>query len=98
MSEPKKIDGYRTLSNGEIEAINGFKRVEATVNSMIDMLKMTPADERSLALAATHLEIGFMFVAKAIARPDRLTDPEFDALTAKAADQFQTEEEGNANA
>lgn len=74
----EKIAGYRELTEDEIWVINALKKLEGMVNSQIDVMKITEADQRLVALAATHLEIGFMFLTKSVAKPERVTDENMD--------------------
>lgn len=71
-NQHQKISGYRDLSQEEIDAMNGVKHLEGQFNGMIDFLKQIPgADQRQIALAATHGEDAFMHAVRAIAKPDR---------------------------
>ena len=64
----------RLLSAHEIAALDGVKEVEATVNDMIDGLRLLPGvDQRNLAIAATDFEVAFMWINRAITRPARPT-------------------------
>lgn len=66
----EKIAGYRDLTQAEIDAINELKMVEAKIGEWLKLVASRDADEdRWLSLARTHLETGFMFAIKAIARP-----------------------------
>lgn len=69
-----KIKGYRDLDEGDIRLVNHLKDVEEQLrvlaNSMIEPLKKAdPEALRWLAIGRTHLEEGFMFLIKAVARP-----------------------------
>jgi hypothetical protein len=74
MEAPKNaIPGYRTLSEEELAAVEAVKRFEAAANGFQDQLKTIPGvDMRQLALAATHIEEGFMHLVRAITKPERL--------------------------
>lgn len=72
----KLIKGYRDLSAEEIRAINEGKELAKKVYEHCAGLKTATAlpggiepDPRHLAIAMTHLETGFMFLAKSIAKP-----------------------------
>lgn len=68
-----KIPGYRTLNEEEMAAVEAVKRFEAAANGFQDMIATLPGvDRRQLALAATHLEEGFMHLVRSITRPERL--------------------------
>lgn len=71
-NQHQKIAGYRDLDQGEIDAMNGVKHLEAQFNGLIDYLKALPgADQRQVALAATHGEDAFMHAVRAVAKPER---------------------------
>lgn len=75
-NQHKKITGYRDLSQGEIDAMNAAKELEARFNGMIDHLKAIPGvDQRQVALAATHGEDAFMHAVRAVAQPERKVLP-----------------------
>ena len=69
----EKIAGYRELTPGEIHSINVLKDFEGKTGYLLaEISKEISADgnaQRWLSLAYTHLEIGFMFAIKAVARP-----------------------------
>lgn len=65
------ISGYRQLTEEEISHINHLKALEKQVNEELAFLRSAPDfNQRHVAIAATHLETGFMFMVKAVARPD----------------------------
>jgi len=75
-NQHKRISGYRDLSEDEIALMNRVKAKEA---EMVDLLAEVEDATRAAgdheagrwaSLARTHLETGFMFAVKAIARPD----------------------------
>lgn len=75
-NQHKKITGYRDLTQGEIDAMNAVKGLEAQFNGMVDALKELPGlDGRQIALAATHGEDAFMHAVRAIAKPERKVAP-----------------------
>lgn len=72
----KQISGYRELTKAEIDTINEGKALAQQVYEHCDRLKTAAAipggfspDPRHIAIAMTHLETGFMFLSKAIAKP-----------------------------
>lgn len=72
-NQHQKITGYRDLSPDEINAMNGVKHLEAQFNGLVEYLKALPgADQRQIALAATHGEEAFMHAVRAIAKPERM--------------------------
>jgi len=70
-NQHRQIAGYRDLSGDEIAAINGFKATERSLLAAIDAAEQLPGvNKRSLALARTNLQTGFMWLIRAIARPN----------------------------
>lgn len=67
-NQHRKISGYRDLSEGEIATINRLKELERSIVELLDTSLHAP-DPRHLAIAKTHLETGFMFAIKSIAKP-----------------------------
>lgn len=71
----EKIAGYRDLSQAEIDAMNALKTLESLAGQELQRVfkAIDPAGDsdaiRWLSLARTHLETGFMFAIKAVARP-----------------------------
>lgn len=69
------INGYRVLSQVEIDAINCIKRegteVEQLINGLADKLAvgLHVPDPRWLAIARTHLQQGFMALVRSVAKP-----------------------------
>ena len=67
------IKGYRKLSEEEIAAVNIMKKMEEHVLRALDNIQeMKDVDMRSLALARTNIQQGFMWGNRAIMRPQRL--------------------------
>ncbi len=67
-NQHRKISGYRDLSETEIEAINKIKELEVVLNNVLNGIQDSE-NGRHVAIARTHLETGFMFAIKAIAKP-----------------------------
>lgn len=64
------INGYRTLSDEEIQWINECKMTEVNVGHLWKTIAALPdVDPRWLSVAKTHFEQGFMAMARSIARP-----------------------------
>ena len=80
-NQHKKITGYRDLSQDEIARMNRIKELDRQVGELWREVNAHPAtadgavpdgngvDKRSLALARTHLETGFMWFVRSIAQP-----------------------------
>ena len=69
-NQHQKITGYRDLSQDEIDLMNKMKALEAEIGNVLAALPKDDAcANRWAAIARTHLETGFMFAIKAVARP-----------------------------
>lgn len=74
-NQHKQISGYRDLTQEDIDLINALKTWEASWNRVVDQLRADPdIDQRCVAIAATHVEIGVMFAVKSVAQPVRLVE------------------------
>ncbi len=62
------IKGYRELTDSEKMAINHLKTKEEDLLAILESIT-TDENARHTALARTHIETGFMFAIKAIAKP-----------------------------
>lgn len=67
------VTGYRALSQAEVDMMNAIKAVENDlVGLYVAIVKASATDPgaaRWASLARSHLETGFMYLAKAIAKP-----------------------------
>lgn len=65
------IDGYRVLSEREVDLVNSGRLTAAMVDEFITRLEMSgiQLDGRALALARTNLQQGFMWLTRAITKP-----------------------------
>jgi hypothetical protein len=64
------IAGYRELSEDELALIDRIKEGEVVVRALIsDVAAVPEADQRAAALALSHIQTGFMWLVRAIARP-----------------------------
>lgn len=76
-NQHQKITGYRDLTQGEIDLMNKIKAIGEEVGALVKHMddQQSPADgaffpdKRHLAIARTHLETGFMFLVKSVAKP-----------------------------
>ena len=65
-----EIKGHRVLNSEEIEAINELKEQAENCRKLIEQLYLSPnTDKRSLAIAKTNLQQGFMWAVRSIAKP-----------------------------
>jgi len=69
-NQHRQIIGYRDLEADEIAVMNILKTKEQEVLAMLDGLNTAGAyDKRWVAIARTHIELGFMAANRAVARP-----------------------------
>ena len=71
-NQHKKIKGYRDLTQREIDQINRIKQAEGEIRALlaeVDTLDLPSESRRRLEIAAINLETGFMYLVKAVARP-----------------------------
>lgn len=72
-NQHRKISGYRELSEAEIALMNEAKDLEAQVvelQAKIQAESVTDTAARSASIAKTHLQTGFMWLTRAVARPN----------------------------
>lgn len=71
-NQHKLITGYRDLSREEIDLINELKAQEAAMLQAIALLEEQNPEmnKRSLALAKTKFQEGYMWFIRAVARPN----------------------------
>lgn len=70
-NQHKKIKGYRELAQEEVDQMNEIKSLAEQVGQLVDELeKNSDADGRSLAIAKTNLQQGFMWAVRSIAKPE----------------------------
>lgn len=69
-NQHKKISGYRDLTQSEIDGMNSIKSLEVDVGELFKQIgEIQGVDQRSMALAKTNLQQGFMWFVRAIAKP-----------------------------
>jgi hypothetical protein len=65
------VKGYRELSEDDVADMNRVKDMEKQVGELWrELSQFEDIDKRSMALAKTHLQEGFMFFVRAIAKPE----------------------------
>jgi DNA-binding transcriptional MerR regulator len=70
-NQHRRIKGYRELSADQIELINEIKAQGNDLGIALDTIGQDlDIDQRSLSLARTHLQQGFMWLIRAITRPE----------------------------
>ena len=66
----KKINGYRDLTQEEINLMNEVKDKEAELGDLFEKLSSVGSiDKRMIALGRTNLQQGFMWTVRAIDKP-----------------------------
>lgn len=75
MSEAKPQDGttvqgYRTLTNSDIEVMNRLKDVSRHFLNLLETAKKTGADLRWAAMAKAEMQKACMFACRSVAKPD----------------------------
>ena len=69
-NQHKLIKGYRDLSQAEIDLMNAVKEKANELGKVIEQLELEPQlDQRWVAEAKTHLQIGIMLAVRSIAQP-----------------------------
>ena len=69
-NQHKKITGYRDLTQAEIDGMNSIKALEADTGELFKQIgQIEGVDQRTLALAKTNLQQGFMWFVRLIAKP-----------------------------
>lgn len=69
-NQHRKIDGYRELSQEEIDLMNEIKAAGKDLGALVATLKQMPdIDQRWVSIGATELQQGLMALTRAVARP-----------------------------
>jgi hypothetical protein len=69
-NQHRKISGYRELSEEEIALMNEAKDLAQRCGDLMDKIgENRLTDKRSVALATTNLQQGFMWAIRSIAKP-----------------------------
>ena len=67
----EKVKGYNKLTEEQITMMNAIKEKEQEILNMLESLKYNEAyNQRSLALAISNIQTGFMWAVRSIARPN----------------------------
>jgi hypothetical protein len=70
-SQHKKINGYRDLSQTEIDAMNTCKAAAVDIGALVDQVfEIEGVDRRWASIAKTDLQRGFMALVRSIAKPE----------------------------
>lgn len=69
-NQHRKINGYRELTEAEINGMNKAKAIGVEMGSLIEHLEtQDDIDKRWLAIAKTDLQKGIMSLVRSIAKP-----------------------------
>ena len=69
-NQHRKIEGYRDFQESTVDQINTIKAAEADIAQLFAQIGQVPGvDQRSLALAKTSLQEGFMWFVRSVAKP-----------------------------
>lgn len=83
-NQHRQISGYRDFGQSTVDQINTIKSAEDDIAKLFAQIsKLEGIDQRSLALAKTKLQEGFMWFVQAVAQPrdafaEALAAPEED--------------------
>ena len=70
-NQHRQISGYRELSQEEIDLINSIKESGALTGDLVAATEsLDGVDHRALSIARTHLQTGFMWLVRAVAKPE----------------------------
>ena len=70
-NQHRKIEGYRELTQDEIDLMNEIKQKGKELGELSDKLHDTVGlDVRWIAIGNTHLQQGLMAWTRAVAKPD----------------------------
>lgn len=70
-NQHRLIKGYRDLSESDVALMNNFKAEEqGTMETLSTMEKNDAYNKRSLALARTKFQEAYMWLIRAVARPN----------------------------
>lgn len=71
-NQHRYINGYRDLSQQEIDAMNDIKALGNSLGNFLEALAANPdvdTDPRMISLAKTNLQEGLMWAVRAVAQP-----------------------------
>lgn len=69
-NEQPPIEVKSGLSQAEIDAKRRLKALGRALKRALDQAGAAGADQRSLAVATTHLQTGMMWAIRAVAKPE----------------------------
>lgn len=69
-NQHKMIQGYRDLSQDEIDCMNKIKEAEKKLGELWREVSSSSADGRWMSISKTHFEEGFSAFVRAVAKPE----------------------------
>ena len=70
-NQHRKINGYRDLTQSEINLMNYIKELGSELGSLVTELQSTPGlDQRAIEIGKTELQSGLMWLIRGVAQPD----------------------------
>jgi hypothetical protein len=69
-NQHRLISGYRDLTQEEVDLINSIKESGGLTGDLVAACeRIEGVDQRALSIARTHLQTGFMWLVRAVAKP-----------------------------
>lgn len=69
-NQHRKIQGYRELSQEEIDLMNEIKKLGVDLGAIVERLRATPGlDQRWVSIGATDMQTGLMALVRSVAQP-----------------------------
>lgn len=71
-NQHRYVEGYRDLTQEEINVMNDIKRLGNSLGNLLESLKTNPdiqVDQRWLAIGMTDIQKGLMSSVRAVTRP-----------------------------
>lgn len=70
-NQHRKINGYRNLTQSEINLMNYIKGLGAELGSLVTELQSVQGlDQRAIEIGKTELQSGLMWLIRGVAQPD----------------------------
>lgn len=69
-NQHRKIKGYRELDQDEIDLMNEIKELGPQLESIVNKLRVSSADQRWVSVGQTDLQTGLMALTRSVAKPD----------------------------
>lgn len=68
-NQHRKINGYRELSQEDIDLMNEIKAKGAELEELVNKVRNSGADPRWASIGATDLQTGLMALTRSVAKP-----------------------------